>query len=133
MLKLALQRSVPWGIAIAAVIGGGVLSVYYGFDSFGACTNAVLNTIASPDGNKVVVIFRKECNATVPYSVQASLAPAGLDSPAEKVPPFFVVRGTPVVTAEWHGNRSVSLAAIPAGGQVFRSQESVGDIKIEYK
>ena len=133
MLKAALQRSVPWWIAIAAAIGGGVLSVYYAFDSFGACTNAVLNTIASPDGSKVVVIFRKECNATVPYSVQANLAPANLSSPAEKVPPFFVIRGTPVVTAEWQGNRSVSINIIPAGGKVFRSQESVGDIKIEYK
>jgi hypothetical protein len=133
VVKPAVQRSVPWVIAILAVIGGGMLSVYYAVDRFGACTNAVLNTIASPDGSKVVVIFRKECNATVPYSVQASLAPANLPSPAEKVPPFFVVRGTPVVTAEWRGNRSVSLAVIPAGGKVFRSQESVGEIKIEYK
>jgi hypothetical protein len=133
MVKLALQRSVLWGIAIVAVIGGGVLSVDYTLNGFGACTNAVLNTIASPDGSKVVVIFRKECNATVPYSVQASLAPANLSSPAEKVPPFFVIGGTPVVSAEWRGNRSVGIAVIPAGGKVFRRQESVGEIKIEYE
>ena len=133
MLKLAVQRHVLWWIAILAVIGGGVLSVDYTHNSFGACTNIVLNTIASPDGGRVLVIFRKQCNATVPDSMQASLAPANLDSPAEKVPPFFVIGGTPTITAEWRGNRSVSIAVIPAGGKVFRRQESVGEITIEYK
>ena len=128
-----MQRRVLWWIAILAVIGGGLLSVAYTHESFGACANVVLNAIASPDGSRVLVIFSKRCNATVPDSMQASLAPANLDSPAEKVPPFFVIGGTPTITAEWRGNRSVSIAVIPAGGKVFRSQESVGDIRIEYK
>ncbi len=132
-VKLALQRRVLLWIAIFAVIGGGLLTVAYTHNSFGACTNVVLNTIASPDGSKVLVIFRKRCNATVPDSTQASLAPANLDFPVEKVPPFFVIGGTPTITAEWRGNHSVSIAVIPAGGKVFRSQESFGEIKIEYK
>ncbi len=131
-MKLVLQRRVLWWIAIVAVIGGGVLSVDYTLNGFGACTNAVLETIASPDGGKVVVIFRKSCGATVPFSMQATLAPANLASPADKVPPFFVIAGTPTITAEWHGNRSVSIAVIP-GSKVFRREESVGDITIEYK
>jgi hypothetical protein len=134
MTKLVLQRWVLWSIAIAAaVIGGGILSVDYTMSRFGACSNAVLNTTASPDGSSVIVIFRKECNATVPYSIQASLAPAALASPAEKVPPFFVIAGTPTITADWHGNRAVEIAAVPAGGKIFRNQQSVGDIRIEYK
>src|SRR6185437_3994259 len=133
MLKLVLQRRVLWCVAIVAVISGGLLSVEYQLNSFGACSNAVLNTIASPDGSKVVVIFRKECNVTVPLNVQASLAPANLASPAEKASPFFVVKGTPTVTAEWRGNHAISIAVVPAGGTVFRSQESVDDIRIEYK
>jgi hypothetical protein len=134
MIKSVLKRRVLWWVAIAAaVIGGGVLSVGYTLNRFGACDNAVLNTIASPDGSKVIVIFRKQCNATVPDSTQASLASAALGSPAEKVPPFFVIAGTPTITADWRGDRSVEIAVIPAGGKIFRNQASVGDIKIEYK
>jgi hypothetical protein len=133
MVKLILRIGALWCAVIVAVMGGGLLSVYYAFNSFGACKNAVLNTLASPDGSKVVVIFRKECNATVPYSMQASLAPANLASPAEKVPPFFVVKGTATVMAAWRGNHTINIAVVPAGSTVFRSQESVGDIKIEYK
>jgi hypothetical protein len=96
MTKLVLQRRVVWWIAaVAAVIGGGVLSVAYTVSSFGACSNAVLQTIPSPDGSRVIVIFRKQCNATVPYSTQVSLAPASVASPVEKVPPFFIVADTP--------------------------------------
>ena len=132
-MNFVLQRRVLWWIIVIAVIGGGVLSVRLTTNGFGTCNNAVLNTIASPDGSKVVVIFRKECNATVPLSVQAGVASANLASPAEKVPPFFVIEGAPTVTAEWRGNRAVDIAVVPAGGKVFRNQESVGNIKIEYK
>jgi hypothetical protein len=114
------------------VIGGGLLSVDYTLNGFGACNNAVLNTIVSPDGSEVLVIFTKECNATVPFSVQASFAPANLASPADKVPPFFIVESAPTIMAEWRGNHSVNIAVI-AGDKVFRRQKSVGDIKIEYK
>jgi hypothetical protein len=74
-----------------------------------------------------IVVFRKQCAATVPYSTQASIAPSGIAFSAEKIPAFFVVAGTPAVTANWLSNNAVEISAIPNGGKVFRSQQSVGD------
>jgi hypothetical protein len=35
--------------------------------------------------------------------------------------------------ADWHGNRAIEIAVVPATGKIFRNQQSVGDIRIEYK
>jgi len=128
------KRRLFWQLAAAvAVIVGGVLSVTSVISLFGACSNAVLQTIPSPDGNKTVVIFRKRCNASVPYSTQASLAPAGLASPAEKIPAFFIIAGTPEIAARWLGNNAVELTAVAPAEKIFRKQQAVGDIQIAYK
>lgn len=42
---------------------------------------AVHNSIPSPNGDKSLVIFGKECGATVEFNTQASIAPASLIHP----------------------------------------------------
>ena len=134
MVKIVLDRWLFWRIVlpVVVVVGGG-LSVIYTGDLFGSCKTVVLSTVPSPDGKKSVVIFRKQCNATVPFSTQASMAPVGLALPAEKIPAFFIISGTPAVTANWLENSSVELGFNAAGEKIFRNQQSVGDIKIGYK
>jgi hypothetical protein len=137
LLGFVVEKNSRWRIgpvAIAgAVIAAGALSVASLGTVFGSCQTAVLNTVPSPDGHRSIVIFRKQCAATVPYSTQASIAPSGTAFSADKIPAFFVVAGTPAVTANWLGNTAVEISSVPNGGKVFRSQQSVGDITIAYK
>ncbi len=44
---------------------------------------------------------------------------------------FFAVSGEQVVMAKWLGDSAVEMAVTP-GGKVFRSEQSVGDVKIVY-
>jgi hypothetical protein len=133
-MKFALQNRLPWRIIVlVAVIAGGALSVAYTGSLFGACKTVVLNTIPSPDGSISIVVFSKQCAAAVPYSTQASVAPAGVAFSAEKIPAFFIVAGTPAVSARWLAGNKVEMNVTPAGGKVFRSQQSIGDIEVVYK
>jgi hypothetical protein len=132
--KFARESRLPWRIIVlVAVIAGGALSVAYTGSLFGTCKTVVLETIPSPNGSKSIVIFRKQCAAAVPYSTQASVAPVGVVFSAEKIPAFFIVAGTPAVSANWLANNAVEIAVTPRGGKVFRNQQSVGDIEVAYK
>jgi hypothetical protein len=129
-----LDRRIIWRVVVPiAVVVGGVLSVLSTNGLFGSCKTTVLSTVPSPDGSRSLVIFRKECAATVPYSTQASIAPAGIASPADKIPAFFIISGTPAITANWAGNNAIEMIFSAATEKVFRKQDSVGDIRIAYK
>ena len=133
-MKFALPSRLSWRIIIlVAVIAGGALSVAYTGSLFGDCKTVVLDTVPSPDGSRSIVVFRKQCAATVPYSTQASVAPTGVAFSAERIPAFFIVAGTPDVRANWRSNNAVEIAVIPGGGKVFRNQQSVGDIEVLYR
>jgi hypothetical protein len=134
VMKFFPESRLPWRIIVlVAVIAGGALSVVSTGSIFGSCKTAVLDTIPSPDGSRSIVIFRKQCTVTVPDSTQASVAPAGVAFSAEKIPAFFIVAGTPAISANWLTGNKVEIAVTPGGGKVFRSQQSVGDIEIAYK
>jgi hypothetical protein len=138
MTEFVLRRRLIWWVvipvlALCAVIAGGALCIAYFTSGFGECRTVVRSSIPSPDGNKAIVIFGKECGATVPYNTQASIAPAGGSFSPEQNPAFFAISGEHVVMAKWLGDSAVETALIPGGGNVFRSDTSVGDIKIAYK
>jgi len=81
------------------VIAGGALFVDSFMSGFGACKIVVPNSIPFPDGKKSLVIFRKECGATVGLNTQASIAPAGNSFSPEKNPAFFASPGEDAVAA----------------------------------
>jgi hypothetical protein len=122
VMKFAFESRLPWRIVfLVAVIAGGALSVAYTGGLFGSCKTVVLDTIPSPDGSRSIVIFRKQCAAAVPYSTQASVAPAGVAFSAERIPAFFIVAGTPAISVNWLANNKVEMAVTPA---VARSSEA---------
>jgi hypothetical protein len=130
------RRRIWWIIipvgAVCAVIAGGAIYIAYFMSGFDACETVVRSWIPSPDGSKSIVIFGKECGATVGFNTQASIAPAGDSFSLEKNPAFFAISGEPVVIAKWLGDNAVEIALIPGGSKVFRSERRVGDIKIAY-
>jgi hypothetical protein len=120
-------------VIVSAMTAGGVLSMEYFMDGFGVCKTVVHNSIPSPDGHKSIVIFEKQCGATVGFNTQASIAPAGSSFSSQGNPAFFVVSDTPEVVAKWLGDNVVEMAVVPRGGKVFKSEQTVGDIKIMCK
>ena len=100
MVGFTFKRRYVWRIVVAfvvaacATLAGGVLYVAYIARVFGECKVVVLNSMPSPDGKKSIIVSRKECAATVPYSVQASISSAGSSLSSEKDPVFFIVSGT---------------------------------------
>jgi hypothetical protein len=134
MMEFVLKRRRIWWIVIPVVvlIAGGALYVRYVASIVGECETVVRSSIPSPDGSKSIVIFGKECGATVPFNTQASIAPAGDPFSPEKNPAFFAISGLHVVMAKWLGDDAVEIALIPGGSKVFRSERRVGDIKVVY-
>jgi hypothetical protein len=136
MLGFSLRRSrwiaVVFLVAVCVTIGGGALYIRFFMSAVGHCETVVRSSIPSPDGRKAIVIFERECGATVPFNTQASIAPAGGSFSSEKNPAFFVVSGTQDIVARWRGDRAVEIAVIP-GGDIFRSEQSVGDVEVEYR
>ena len=138
MMEFVLKGRLFWWtiipvVAVCAVIAAGALYIESFVSGFGACKTVVRGSIPSPDGSKSLVIFGKECGATVGFNTQASIAPAGSPFSPEKNPAFFAISGEHVVMARWLGDSAVEIVGlIPGGGKVFRSEPSVGDIKVVY-
>lgn len=120
-------------VASCVVLAGGALYVWYALSVFSACRHVVLTSIPSPDGKKSVVIFRKECGATVSDTSHASIASTGAPFSADRNPAFLSLAGAPEILAWWRGNTVVEIALIPGGAREIRREPSVGDIRIEYK
>jgi hypothetical protein len=119
--------------ALSALIACGVLFVDSFTSRFGACNTVVRNSIASPDGKKSLVIFGKECGATVGFNTQASIAPTGSAFSIERSPAFFAFSGEHVIVAKWLGDSTVEISSVPEKERVFKSEQRVGDVKVIYK
>jgi hypothetical protein len=131
------RRRIRWiiipVIGVCAVIAGSALYVGNFMSGFGECKTVVRSSIPSPDGSKSIVIFGKECGATVGFNTQASITPAGDSFSSERNPAFFVISGLHAVMARWLGDDAIEIALIPGGDKVFRSEPTVGDVKVVYK
>ena len=129
------RRFIWWALAgvILASLVTSVLVVNEFADKFGECNDRLLASIASPDGQKSIVVFRRECAATVGYSSHVSLVPAGETFSASRHAPFLSIDQTPEILATWRGNDLVEIALIPGSTRVFRRDLRVGDVRIDYK
>jgi hypothetical protein len=137
MMQYVLKRRRIWSIvipvvAICAAISSGAYFFRYFMGGFDECKTVVRHSIPSPDGSKSIVIFGKECGATVGFNTQASLAPAGGSFSPDKNPAFFIISDRHDVIAKWLGDSAVEIALVPGGSKVFRSEQRVGDIKVIY-
>ena len=136
-MKFVLKRRRIWSIAIPvvavfAVIAVVALNIANFMNGFGTCKTVVRSSIRSPDGTKSIIIFGKECGATVGFNTQASIAPAGGSFSPDENPASFIISDSHDVIAKWLGDNAVEIALIPGGSKVFRSEQRVGDIKVVY-
>jgi len=81
-------------ITVCAVIAVAAFNIAYFMDGFGACKTVVRNSMPSPDGTKSIVIFGKECGATVGFNTQASISTTGSSFSPEKSDAFLLFPGS---------------------------------------
>jgi hypothetical protein len=124
-MEFALKRRPILGIVLPVVAGVAIYFAYF-MSGFGACETVVRKSIPSPDSSKSIVIFGKECGATVGFNTQASIAPAGDSFSGKKYPAFFAISGLRVVMARWLNDGAVEITLIPGGGTVFYSRRRYG-------
>jgi hypothetical protein len=82
---------------------------------------------------KAVLIFRQECNATVPDSMYASLAPTNRPFSTDRGHAFLGFVGRAEVLSNWRGNDAVEVALIPGTGTFIKRAERVDNIEVDYK
>jgi len=118
--------------ALVVLIAGGFIYFDHEISKFGECRIVRLRSIPSPHGNRSVVIFRKECGATVSDSTHASIVSAEISFWPEKTPPFLSVEGDQDILATWGGERAIKIGLIPGTNGIYKRELSVGDVRIEY-
>lgn len=129
LLRIAIAVFAVTGVGVAVVFG----FIWYELEQFARCHNVVLSSTRSPDGAKAVFVFRQECNATVPDSMYASIAPTDRPISPDRNHAFLGFVGGAEVLSSWRGNDVVEIALIPGGGRFIRHEERVGNIRIDYK
>ncbi|KRP96611.1 hypothetical protein AOQ72_20300 [Bradyrhizobium yuanmingense] len=118
------------GIGIAAMVG----LIWFALEGFASCRNVVLSSTRSPDGTKAVFVFRQECNATVPDSTYASIAPMDRTFSPDRNHAFLGFAGHAEILPSWRGSNVVEIAMMPGvEGGFIRHDEKVGSIRIDYK
>lgn len=134
-----MSRRRWFGIVVAAlavpVAAGFVFVVVVDnlMSGFGACRVVRQRAFASPSGSKLVVVVWKSCGATVPDSTQASIIARGRTFSPESTPIFLSVREHLDVVVAWSSERAVRIGFIPGTVQVYKRDQRVGDITINYE
>jgi hypothetical protein len=124
-------------IAALAVIGIGITAllglVWQVMDGFASCSNVVLSSTRSPDRARAVLVFRQECNATVPDSVWATIAPTDRPLSPDRNHAFLGFVGGADVQPRWRGNDAVEIVLSAGAERFIRREETVDNVRVDYK
>ncbi|MGY8632314.1 hypothetical protein RAD15_07435 [Bradyrhizobium sp. 14AA] len=100
---------------------------------FGACRVVRQRLFASPSGSQLVIVVWKECGATVPDSTQASIVARGRTFSPEGTPTFLSVREHQDISVAWSSEHAVRIGAISGTVQIYKRDQRVGDVTINYE
>jgi hypothetical protein len=124
-------------LSFAAVLA----AAYFWVAEFNTCGNEIMSELTSPDGAKKLVVFKRDCGATTPFSTQASIIPANARLPNESGNLFIsdTDRGAapsgptsgPGLQVIWENSRSVVLSYHPKT-RVFKAQDEVSGVRVRY-
>jgi hypothetical protein len=102
-------------------------------EGFVSCSNVALSSTRSPDGIRAVLVFRQECNATVPDSIWATIVPTDQPLSPDRNHAFPGFVGGAEVLPSWPGNDVIEIALVSGGERLVRHEETVGNVRIDYK
>lgn len=115
-------------VLIGVGIDRAVVAVY---DS-DPCDTVVNRTIPSPDGKTAMVIFGRECGATVPFNTQVSLTPGRKSFSPHEHPSFLSMREEYDLDARWVDDTSIEIA-LPPDAKIYRKDANVDGIAVTYR
>lgn len=116
------------GFAIIAICASAIVFL----NRFDPCDTVVERVLPSPKKNMSLVVFRRDCGATVDFNTQVSLLPAGKSFDVDAYPPFFGVSGRSNVSVDWLSENRVRIVA-PKSENVFHRAGSVGAVVVTYE
>lgn len=96
------------------------------------CVDKVINKEASPDGRYASFIFKRECGATAPDSVQINVQPADRPFDSDEYKPFFVIDGAPSISVRWADKVRLTVVANTTR-RIYRQEDKVGGVRIQYE
>ena len=135
-MRLDLKQYLTWHLAatFAALVtlGGIFIHIYDGYQRFSECDVVVHSSTQSPDAERSAVVFGTECNATVGFNTQVSIAPAGRPFSRDKNPSFLSLAGEHDLAVSWVSDKLIEID-IPEGAKVYRNESSVDGIAVVYK
>lgn len=116
---------------VAASILIVVAAAYY-FVTFDICDTRVEQQIPGPNNRFKLVIFHRDCGATVDFNTQVSVMSIGRIFSFDANPAFFSIAGQHKLGIRWFSPNSVSLI-VPRGDRVYRHDQKAGSILIQYE
>ena len=123
------------GVLVIAAIG------LFWFFAPDMCGNEIISEFPSPEGNKKVVVFQRDCGATTGFSTQASIL--GNDQVLKNESGNLFASDTnhgaapsgqgggPALSVEWHSKDSVLLSFHP-NARVFKKEAEIDGVRVSY-
>jgi hypothetical protein len=114
-----------------AFIAVGAVAVCF-FARFDPCDTVIERVIPSPDNGKALIVFRRDCGATVDFNTQVSVVPSGRKFSFDDYPPFFGISGKPALNVVWLSGNRVRIV-IPRSEKIFRRAKESEGISVTYQ
>lgn len=139
MLTTAIESSArsPVQVKMLGVLSGSLILIALltsGCSS--ACENQVVDRITSPDNNKVLYIFERDCGATTDFVTHVAVLARSAAFDSDTVGNVFVAdsnRGKVkfTVRAKWISPSAIEIA-YPSGSRVYKKITDANGIQIAY-
>lgn len=94
------------------------------------CENNVKQEVVAPDGQMKIVVFSRDCGATMGFNSQATILRAGEKLPDQGGSVFVTDKDD--VTVQWDGPARIRVS-MKGSGEDFRKESSVMGIEIVYE
>lgn len=99
------------------------------------CSDKLVRTVASAEGEFVANLIRRDCGATTAFSNIFYLQKSGNAKGKHAVvwgEEIYVLRGETQIVLEWHG-KELKIKAPTSGQDVFLKRDDWGNVQIVYE
>lgn len=124
------MRSLKSLLAIVVLILA-LAAISYRIMTFDICDTRIDRKIPGPGNGLDLVIFHRDCGATVDFNTQASLVPNGRGFSFDRYPAFFSIAGQHTLDVRWLSPKKIQLL-IPSGDKIYRQDRKIGSVFVIY-
>ncbi len=114
-----------------AFIAVGAMAVYF-FARFDPCDTLIEHVVPSPDNDKALIVFHRDCSATVDSNTQVSVVPSRRSFSFDNYPPFFGISGKPALNVVWLSGYRMRIV-VPTSEKIFRRSKEIEGISVIYQ